>query len=64
MHAQELRLEATCFICQDGGTSVSRFLASCASLQSFTLRSDRKAVNYAPTIDEMARVAKRKWEPL
>ena len=61
---QELRLEATCFICQDGGTSVARFLGSCARLEACTLRSDRKAVCYAAAIAGMARVPKRKWEPL
>ena len=47
-------MEATCFLCQDGRTSLTNFLASCGRLRAFTLRSDRKAVDYAPTVVDLS----------
>ena len=57
-------LEATCFICQDGGTSVAGFLGACARLHSFTLLSDRKGVDYQPLTDELAHLKRSAWVPL
>lgn len=61
---QEITLEATCFICQDGSTSVANFLGNCKQLHSFTLLSDRKAVDYQPLTDEMGHLKKSTWVPL
>lgn len=65
-YVQELDLEATCFICQDGGLSMVRFVTSLAALRSVVLRSNMKAVKY----DSMLASLKHKgltsstWEPL
>ena len=62
---QDITLEATCFIGQDGSsTSVTKFLADCKRLHSFTLLSDRKAVDYQTLIKEMSHLRKSTWVPL
>lgn len=61
---QELKLEATCFICDDGGTSMTSFLTGLEHLRTVTLRSQAKAVNYGPMLRELPHVKDSQWDPL
>ncbi|BDA50492.1 hypothetical protein COCOBI_16-1680 [Coccomyxa sp. Obi] len=61
---QDLKLEATCFICQDGMTSMTSFLESLHQLHRVRLRSSAKAVNYGPMLKELPSNVVSRWEPL
>ncbi|KAK9917615.1 hypothetical protein WJX75_006509 [Coccomyxa subellipsoidea] len=61
---KDLKLEATCFICQDGGTSMTAFLRSLAQLRRVRLRSNAQAVNYGNMLKELSHVPVSRWEPL
>jgi hypothetical protein len=61
---QELDLEATCFICQDGGLSMVRFVTSLGALQRVVLRSNMKAVRYDVMLASLKELKSSHWEPL
>ena len=61
---QELEVEATCFICQKGDSSMAAFLNALPRLESVRLRSDVRAVEYHSALTHLSGLKRKQWEVL
>ena len=61
---QEIELDATCFICHEGDSSLAAFLIALPKLESVKLRSDARAVNYHSALSHLSGVKRKQWEAL
>ena len=61
---QEIELDATCFICHEGSSSLAAFLNELPRLEGVKLRSDVRAVDYNSALTHLSGLKRKQWEAL
>ena len=61
---QDIELDATCFICHEGDSSLAAFLSALPNLESVRLRSDIRAVDYHSALTHLRGLKRTHWEAL
>ena len=61
---QDIELDATCFICHEGDSSLAAFLSALPKLESVRLRSDVRAVDYHSALTHLRGLKRTHWEAL